>query len=222
MSAPSMASSISSRWSSAAGFADLGVAAGAEAAGELATDVELDVGVAHEQRLGVGVDGDELDALSAGVDHPVDGVDAAAADADDLDDGQVVLRVGTRLAPSTSMWSTSRSALRETPHAATQRLVTPMATSSRRRRRRACRRRTSMRRARRRGSTGGRAGGRSSTGVDPRVRRSVMVDPSRHGAGRRRCRSRGAARSRTPPRPWPGPRASVRGCRRPSLQRRPG
>ena len=72
--------------------ADLGVGAGAEAAGELAADVELDVGVAHEQRLGVGVDGDELDALEPDLDHPVDGVDAAAADADDLDDRDVVLR----------------------------------------------------------------------------------------------------------------------------------
>ena len=44
-------------------LADLGVGAGAEAAGQLAADVELDVGVAHEQRLGIGVDGDELDAL---------------------------------------------------------------------------------------------------------------------------------------------------------------
>ena len=72
--------------------ADLGVGAGAEAAGELAADVELDVGVAHQQRLRVGVDRDELDALEADLDHPVDGVDAAAADADDLDDREVVLR----------------------------------------------------------------------------------------------------------------------------------
>ena len=71
---------------------DLGVGAGAESAGELAPDVELDVGVAHQQRLRVGVDGDELDALETDLDHPVDGVDAAAADADDLDDGEVVLR----------------------------------------------------------------------------------------------------------------------------------
>ena len=71
--------------------ADLGIAAGAEPAGEVATDVELDVGVAHQQRLRVGVDGDELDALQPGVDHPVDGVDAATADADDLDDGEIVL-----------------------------------------------------------------------------------------------------------------------------------
>jgi hypothetical protein len=34
-------------------------------AGQLAADVELDVGVAHQQRLGVGVDGDELHALEA-------------------------------------------------------------------------------------------------------------------------------------------------------------
>ena len=73
------------------GAADLGVAAGAEPAGEVAPDVELDVGIAHQQRLGVGVDGDELDALEPGVDHPVDGVDAAAADADDLDHGEIVL-----------------------------------------------------------------------------------------------------------------------------------
>ena len=71
--------------------ADLGVGAGAEAAGEFATDVELDVGVAHQQRLGVGVDGDELHAAQAELDHAVDGVDAAAADADDLDHREVVL-----------------------------------------------------------------------------------------------------------------------------------
>ena len=73
-------------------LADLGVRAGAEAAGQLAADVELDVGVAHQQCLRVGVDRDELDALQADLDHPVDGVDTAAADADDLDDRQVVLR----------------------------------------------------------------------------------------------------------------------------------
>ena len=71
--------------------ADLGVAARAQTPGQLAADVELDVGVAHQQRLGVGVDGDELDALQAGVDHAVDRVDTAAADADHLDDGDVVL-----------------------------------------------------------------------------------------------------------------------------------
>ena len=82
MSAPLIISSISSRCDSAAVRPTSGIAAGAEPAGEVATDVELDVGVAHQQRLRVGVDGDELDALQAGVDHAVDRVDAAAADAD--------------------------------------------------------------------------------------------------------------------------------------------
>ncbi len=93
MSAPLSTSSISSRCSSAACRPTSGSLPGAEATGELAADVELHVGVAHQQRLRVGVDGDELDALQPGVDHAVDGVDAAAADADDLDDRQVVLRV---------------------------------------------------------------------------------------------------------------------------------
>jgi hypothetical protein len=69
----------------------LGVGAGAEAPGELAADVELDVGVAHQERLRVGVDRDELDTLESDLDHPVDGVDTTTTDAHDLDDGQVVL-----------------------------------------------------------------------------------------------------------------------------------
>jgi hypothetical protein len=43
--------------------AHAGVGACAEPAGELAADVELDVRVAHQQRLGVGIDRDELDPL---------------------------------------------------------------------------------------------------------------------------------------------------------------
>ena len=70
---------------------DLGVGAGTETARQLTAHVELDVGVTHEQGLGVGVDRDELHTLEADLDHPVDGVDATAADTDDLDDGQVVL-----------------------------------------------------------------------------------------------------------------------------------
>ena len=68
-------------------LADLGVAPGAEAACELAADVELDVGVAHQKRLRIGVHGDELDALQPGVDHAVDGIHAASADAHHLDHG---------------------------------------------------------------------------------------------------------------------------------------
>ncbi len=72
----------------------LGVGACAESAGGVAPDVELDVGIAHQQRLRVGVDRDELHALEAVLDHPVDGIDAAATDADHLDDGEVVVRGG--------------------------------------------------------------------------------------------------------------------------------
>ena len=71
---------------------DLGIGARAEPPRELAADVELHVGVGQQQRLRVGVDGDELDAFQAGVDHAVDGVAAATADTDDLDDREVVLR----------------------------------------------------------------------------------------------------------------------------------
>ncbi len=71
--------------------AHVGVGAGTETAGELAADVELDVGVTHQQGLGVGVDRDELDTLEADLDHAVDGVDAASTDTHDLDDRQVVL-----------------------------------------------------------------------------------------------------------------------------------
>src|SRR5690606_17658373 len=71
--------------------ADLGIGAGAEAARQLASDVELHVGVAHEERLRIGVDRDELDAAQAELDHAVDRVDPAAANSDDLDHGQVVL-----------------------------------------------------------------------------------------------------------------------------------
>jgi hypothetical protein len=70
---------------------DIGVRAGAESAGELTTDIELDIGVAHEESLRVGVHRDELDALQADLDHAVHSVDTAAADADDLDDREVVL-----------------------------------------------------------------------------------------------------------------------------------
>ncbi len=72
--------------------ADLRVGPGAEAASELAADVELDVGVAHQQCLRVGVDGDELDAFESRLDHPIDSIDAAASDSNDFDDGEVVVR----------------------------------------------------------------------------------------------------------------------------------
>ena len=69
---------------------DCRVGAGAEAAGRLRADVDLHVGVRHEERLRIRVHGDELDAAETGVDHAIDGVRAAAADADDLDRCDVV------------------------------------------------------------------------------------------------------------------------------------
>ena len=42
---------------------DFGVAPGAQPTGQLAADVQLDVGVTHQQRLSVGVDGDELNTF---------------------------------------------------------------------------------------------------------------------------------------------------------------
>src|SRR5207253_1182628 len=70
--------------------ADLGVRAGAEPTRDRFADVDLHVGVAHEQRLRVGVDADELDARETGIDHAVDRVGPAAADTDDLDHRDVV------------------------------------------------------------------------------------------------------------------------------------
>ena len=71
--------------------AGLGVRPRTQASGRLPADVELDVRLGHQEGLGVRVDGHELHALQACLDHAVDGVHAAAADADDLDDRQVVL-----------------------------------------------------------------------------------------------------------------------------------
>jgi hypothetical protein len=90
--------------------ADLGVGPGAEAPGELTADVELHIGVTAEQCLGVGVDGDELDALQTGVDHSVHRVASTAADTDDLDHGQVVLRSAHHRNLLSCSWLCSRPA----------------------------------------------------------------------------------------------------------------
>ena len=66
----------------------LRVAARAQAAGELLADADAVRRLGLAERLRVGVDGDELDAAHARLDHAVDGVAAAAADADDLDLGE--------------------------------------------------------------------------------------------------------------------------------------
>ena len=72
--------------------ADLGLRAGAEAAGGVAA--ELDAGLARRmlERLGVGVGDDEADALEAGLDHVADRVAAGPADAEHRDARQVAVR----------------------------------------------------------------------------------------------------------------------------------
>ena len=75
------------------------VSAGSQAASQFAANVELDVRVAHEQRLRIRVHGDELHAPQSGLDHAVDCVDAAATDADDLQHGWVVLRCACHCLP---------------------------------------------------------------------------------------------------------------------------
>jgi hypothetical protein len=70
--------------------ADLGVRAGTQAARKILADMNGLVCIGHQQRLVVGVDGDELNALDAGLDHAVDCICAAAADTHDADEGVVV------------------------------------------------------------------------------------------------------------------------------------
>ena len=72
------------------GLANLRVSARAETAGGFAADIELGVSIRENQRLGVGVNRDELNALQTFFDHAVHGVNAAAADTDDLDFREVI------------------------------------------------------------------------------------------------------------------------------------
>src|ERR1700722_8732738 len=79
------------------------------------SDVELQIGIAHEQRLRVGVHGDELDTLQAGLDHAVDRVDATTANAHHLDESEVAaLRwpghqpSSPRPEPRASSWNPAR------------------------------------------------------------------------------------------------------------------
>ncbi len=72
MSAPFSASLMSSRDSAAAPKPTSGFAPAPRPLRRVVADVELDVGIAHRERLGVGVRGDELDPAQARVDHPAD------------------------------------------------------------------------------------------------------------------------------------------------------
>ena len=69
-------------------LADLGTSARAQPFGQLVADADVDRSLAAHQRLGVGVDRDELDAVDTGIDHPVDGIAARSTDADDFDAGE--------------------------------------------------------------------------------------------------------------------------------------
>ena len=95
MSAPLSASFNSSRVSIAASRPTFGIGACAEPASDLRADVDLDVRVGHEQRLRVGVHGDELHAAEARIDHAIDRVRPGTADADDLDYSEVRPRAFT-------------------------------------------------------------------------------------------------------------------------------
>jgi len=71
--------------------ADDWVRAGTETARRLGANVDLDVGVAHQKRLRVGVHDDELDPGDVGIDHAVDRVRAPAADTDDFDHREITV-----------------------------------------------------------------------------------------------------------------------------------
>ena len=66
--------------------ADFRVRAGAEALGDIAAELQLQLRAAVLDRLRVGVGGDELHAVDAAIDHVRDRVAAAAAHAHHLDD----------------------------------------------------------------------------------------------------------------------------------------
>ena len=70
---------------------DLRIGASTETASKLTADVELDVGITHQERLSVRINRNELDSSEPKFDHPVDSIDATAANADHLDNGEVVL-----------------------------------------------------------------------------------------------------------------------------------
>ena len=70
-------------------LADLGFCARAEAPGDPGPNLEAGAGGRAFEGLRVGIERDELDILESSLDHPADGVAAAAADAAYLDDGAI-------------------------------------------------------------------------------------------------------------------------------------
>src|SRR6476469_1615053 len=67
--------------------------AGTEPLGQLVADTHRKRRAAVQQRLAVGVDRDELNAVDAGIDHAVDRVATRATDADHLDPGEWIRKL---------------------------------------------------------------------------------------------------------------------------------
>src|SRR5699024_5950477 len=61
--------------------------------------IQFDIGIAHQQCLRIGIDGNELHALKPDFDRPVDGVHTPTTDPDNFNDGEIVL-YGHRPCPS--------------------------------------------------------------------------------------------------------------------------
>ena len=93
----------------------LRIRARAEALRDRLADVDLHRRVGELELLRIGIDGDEVDLRDAGVHHPVDRVDAGAADADHADDREVGGDVARDVEP--------RRALRHRRHEARRRPV---------------------------------------------------------------------------------------------------
>ena len=90
--------------------AEIGVGTRAEPARQLAADLQLDARVRHRELLRVGVDRDELHSVDVGVDHALERVQAAAADADHADRGQVGGGLAARASASGSAGISGASA----------------------------------------------------------------------------------------------------------------
>ena len=65
--------------------ADFRLRSGAKTFGHGSTKLDDPFGLGHGQCLGVGIGDDEVDALQPCIDHVVDGISAAAADAEHCD-----------------------------------------------------------------------------------------------------------------------------------------
>ncbi len=70
--------------------ADDRIATGAQALGELVADAHAVLGMGQHECLGIGIDGDEFDALQPLGNHAVDSIAAASPHAQNLDPGKVL------------------------------------------------------------------------------------------------------------------------------------